>query len=224
METSGLKTVYLDLPASSSDLAKLELGTVVYLRGRLFTAREGAYHRAVEEGKGMPAPQSSLGLVNFHCSPAARQNADGSYTVGAVTATASFRFAKYLEGWFNISGCNIIIGKAGMTSQDYRRYFVPHNAIYLTTVGYGTGALLGRGIKSVAGVHWLQELGLAQAVWALDVEKFGPFIVEGDHRGNSLFERENEKMAPTIRALYQGSKPPVLRRFGETDDKTDELI
>jgi L(+)-tartrate dehydratase beta subunit len=224
MANSGLKTVHLNLPATTAELAQLELGTVVYLKGRLFTAREGAYKRAVEDGAGMPAAVSALGTANFHCSPAARQNDDGSYTVGAVTATASFRFAKYLEGWFKISGCNIIIGKAGMTSEDYRRYFVPNNAIYLTTVGYGTGALLGRGIKSVAGVYWLQELGLAQALWALDVDNFGPFIVEGDIRGDSLFERENAKIAPGIKALYADSKPPALRRYGETDDKTEELI
>ena len=75
---------------------------------------------------------------------------------------------------------------------------MPNNAVYLTTVGYGTGALLGRGIKRVAGVYWLEELGLAQAVWVLDVENFGPFLVESDLAGNSLFERENAKIAPGI--------------------------
>jgi L(+)-tartrate dehydratase beta subunit len=224
MATSGLKTVQLQLPASTEDLAKLELGTVVYLSGRIFTAREGVYKRAVEDGAGMPAPSAALGTANFHCSPAARRNPDGSYTVGAVTATASFRFAKTMGRWLKLSGCNIIIGKAGMTSEQYRRDFVPNKAIYLTTVGYGTGALLGRGVKSIAGVYWLEELGLAQAVWALDVENFGPFIVEGDLAGNSLFERENAKIAPSIKALYADSQPPALHRYGETDDKTEELI
>ena len=224
MAETGLKTVRLKLPASSADLAQLELGTVVYLDGRIFTAREGVYKRAVEEGAGMPASRAELGTANFHCSPAARQNPDGSYTVGAVTATASFRFAKTMGRWLEMSGCNIIIGKAGMTSEIYRRDFVPNKAIYLTTVGYGTGALLGRGIKSVAGVYWLMELGLAQAVWALDVENCGPFIVEGDIAGNSLFERENAKMAAGIKALYAGTRPPALHRYGETDDKTEELI
>jgi L(+)-tartrate dehydratase beta subunit len=144
--------------------------------------------------------------------------------VGAVTATASFRFGKYLERWFEISKCNVIIGKGGMTSETYRKYFVPNDAIYLTTVGYGTGALLGRGIKKVAGVYWREELGLAQAIWVLDVENFGPFLVESDTQGNSLFERENAKIAPGLEALYAGTKPATLRRFGETSDKTDELI
>jgi L(+)-tartrate dehydratase beta subunit len=172
----------------------------------------------------MPAGKDALGLVNFHCSPAASVNADGSHTVGAVTATASFRFAKWLDGWFQLSGCNIIIGKGGMTSEVYRNSFVPNQAIYLTTVGYGTGALLGRGIKRVAGVYWLEELGLAQAVWVLDVEKFGPFLVESDLAGNSLFERENAKIAPGLEKLYAGTKPATLRRYGETDDKTEEVI
>lgn len=220
----ALKTVELTLPASTEDLRALEIGTVVYLTGRLFTAREGVYKRAIEDGVGMPAPREALGSANFHCSPAAVIEPDGRFNVGAVTATASFRFAKWLDGWFRLSGCNIIIGKGGMTSQVYREVFVPNTAIYLTTVGYGTGALLGRGIKAVPGVYWREELGLAQAVWVLDVVRFGPFLVESDLTGQSLFERENARIAPGIEALYAGTRPATLRRYGETDDKTQEVI
>jgi L(+)-tartrate dehydratase beta subunit len=219
-----LKKVHLQLPARSEDLRELEIGTVVYLSGRVFTGREGLYKRAIEEGAGLPASREVLGTANFHCSPAAAIEADGSFKMGAVTATASFRFAKWLDDWFKLSGCNVIIGKGGMTSEIYRRSFVPNNAIYLTTVGYGTGALLGRGIKRVASVHWVEELGLAQAVWVLDVEQFGPFLVESDFEGNSLFERENALIAPGIRDLYAGTKPATLRRYGETSDQTDEVI
>jgi L(+)-tartrate dehydratase beta subunit len=221
---TDLKTIHLDLPARTEDLRKLEIGSVAYLTGRVFTAREGVYKRAIADGYGMPAGKEELGIANFHCSPAASINSDGSRTVGAVTATASFRFAQWLGGWFKLSGCNIIIGKGGMTSQSYREHFVPNNAVYLTTVGYGTGALLGRGIKHVAGVYWLEELGLAQAVWVLDVEKFGPFLVESDLDGNSLFERENAKIAPGLERLYEGTRPATLHRYGETDDKTKEVI
>jgi L(+)-tartrate dehydratase beta subunit len=168
--------------------------------------------------------KDALGAVNFHCSPAAAVDDDGTYRIGAVTATASFRFNKWLDGWFRLSGCNIIIGKGGTTSDIYRAHFVTNNALYLTTVGYGTGALLGRGIKRVANVHWLKELGLAQAVWVLDVEKFGPFIVESDLDGLSLFERENAKISAGLDRLYEGTSPATMRRFGEIDDKTQEVI
>ena len=221
---SGLKTIQLGLPAATEDLAALEIGTVVYLTGRLYTAREGAYKKAVEDGAGLPAAPQDLGFANFHCSPAATIHPDGTATVGAVTATASFRFAKWLEGWFKLTRCNIIIGKGGMTSDIYKRHFVPNEAIYLTTVGYGTGALLGRGIRRVAATYWVEELGLAQAIWVLEVENFGPFLVDSDLAGNSLFERENAKFAPGIEALYAGTRPAIMRRYGETDDKTDEVI
>jgi L(+)-tartrate dehydratase beta subunit len=221
---SKLRTIDLSLPASTEDLRKLQLGDVVYLTGRVFTAREGVYKRAVEDGLGLPASREEMGTANFHCSPAASIEADGSYNVGAVTATASFRFNKWLDGWLTLSGCNIIIGKGGMTSEVYRQYLVPHRAIYLTTVGYGTGALLGRGIRKVVAAHWVKELGLAQGIWVLDVARFGPFLVESDLDGNSLFERENAKIAPHLASLYEGTKPATLARFGETDDKTEELI
>lgn len=221
MTESTLKTVTLDLPAPTEELRKLEIGNVVYLNGRVFTAREGVYKRAVEDGHDLPP---DLGTANFHCSPAAAIEPDGTLNVGAVTATASFRFAKWLDGWFKISGCNVIIGKGGMSSDIYRDVFVPNNAIYLTTVGYGTGALLGRGIENVVAAHWAKELGTAQAIWVLDVKNFGPFLVDSDLDGNSLFERENAKIAGNIEKLYEGTRPATLRRFGETDNKTDEVI
>ncbi len=221
---AGLKTTHLHLPATAEQLRTLEIGTVVYLTGRVYTAREGVYKKAVEDGAGLPAAPEALGFANFHCSPAATLNSDGSATVGAVTATASFRFAKWLDGWFAISRCNVIIGKGGMTSEIYKRSFVPNGAIYLTTVGYGTGALLGRGIRRVVATYWVEELGLAQAIWVLEVERFGPFLVDSDLAGNSLFERENARTAPGIEKLYAGTRPPIMRRYGETDDKSDEVI
>jgi L(+)-tartrate dehydratase beta subunit len=216
-----LKTVTLTLPVSAEQLKPLELGTVVYLNGRISTGREGVYRMAVEDGRPLPP---DIGTANFHCSPAAAVNPDGSYTVGAVTATASFRFAKWLDGWFRLSGCRLIIGKGGMSGAVYRQSFVPNQAIYLTTVGYGTGALLGRGIRQVVAAHWIEDLGIAQAMWVLDVENFGPFLVESDLAGNSLFERENARIAPGLEKLYAGTKPPALHRFGETDRPEDELI
>ena len=62
-----LKTVQLKLPARSEDMRALEIGSVAYLTGRVFTAREGVYKRAVEDGYGMPASREVLGRVNFHC-------------------------------------------------------------------------------------------------------------------------------------------------------------
>jgi len=220
----ALRKVRLKTPVTEEDLAGLRLGDVVYLDGPVFTGREGVYQRILQEGHPPPVPFSELGNVNFHCSPAAARDADGSFRVGAVTATASFRFHKWLDRWFDLSGCKVIIGKGGMTSEAYRDYFVPHGALYLTTVGYGTGALLGRGIRKVRAAHWIEELGIAQAMWVFETENFGPFIVESDLAGNSLFEQSNEAVSRGLAKLYEGTRAPALHRYGETDDRSDELI
>ena len=205
-------------------LADLTIGDIVYLDGTVYTAREGIYKRVLEDRIALPLDLPEKSAANFHCSPAAAQHDDGSFDLGAVTATASFRFSKWIGPWLAASGAKLIIGKGGMNAQDYRDHFVPHGAIYLTTVGYGTGALLGRGVKQVRDLHWKEELGLAQAMWVLVVENFGPFIVESDLAGNSLFERENARIAGSLNKVYEGTRPAVLKRFGETDDRSDELI
>lgn len=82
--------------------------------------------------------------------------------MGAVTATASFRFSKWIGQWLEKSQYKLILGKRGMSSEDYKKHFVSHGALYLMTVGYGTGALLGRGVTKVEDVSWRDELGLAQ--------------------------------------------------------------
>ena len=220
---SALKKVQLNTPVQVEDLSRLEIGNVVYLDGVLYTGREGLYNKLLVEKAEPPVPLASVSNVNFHCSPAATVHEDGRYEMGAVTATASFRFSKYLTEWFEMSQCKMIIGKGGMSEEDYKTHFVPNDAVYLTTVGYGTGALLGRGIKHVD-VHWLDELGIAQAMWVLTVEKFGPFLVESDLEGNSLFEQQNRIVNERVDQAYEGLKPPALKRYGETTSRDDEVV
>ncbi|AGW93500.1 MULTISPECIES: fumarate hydratase C-terminal domain-containing protein [Cupriavidus] len=219
-----LKVFHVNLPATTDDIARLELGSAVYLTGLIYTAREGIYKKVLDEGLEPPVELRGLSNVNFHCSPAAAPDEDGGYNVGAVTATASFRFSKWIPNWMEKTECRIFIGKGGMPADDYKRVLAPGGAIYLTTVGYGTGALLGRGIKRVRDVFWLDELGIAQAMWMFEVENFGPFIVESDLEGNSLFAQHAEVINAGIENLYAGLKPPALHRYGETDDRKNEVM
>ena len=216
--------VRLKVPAGSEDLEGLEPGTVVYLDGVIYTGREGVYKKVITDGEPLPLDLPAVSNANFHCSPAAAQEPDGSFNVGGVTATASFRFSKWMPRWFEKSGAKIIIGKGGMSAADYKSMFVPVGAIYLTTVGYGTGALLGRGIKRVRDAFWLDELGIAQAMWVFEVENFGPFLVDSDLAGNSLFEQHGRQINAGLAEVYAGLEPPALGRFGETDDRSDELV
>ncbi len=130
-----LKEVRLKTPVRTEDLRRLEPGNVVYLDGVIYTGREGVYKKVVDEGLSPPEGVMELTNVNFHCSPAAAVRDDGSYNIGAVTGTASFRFSRWMKDWFEISGARMIIGKGGMSETDYKTLFVPVGAVYLCTVG-----------------------------------------------------------------------------------------
>jgi L(+)-tartrate dehydratase beta subunit len=91
-----IKVFHLDLPARREDIAKLELGSAVYLNGVVYTAREGVYKKVLDQGLPLPVDLRAISNVNFHCSPAAAPDGRGGYNVGAVTATASFRFSKWI--------------------------------------------------------------------------------------------------------------------------------
>ena len=224
LDDVAMDEVRLTTPVSDADIARLKLGDVVYLDGILYTAREGVYRKVVDEGHGVPPAVRAMTNVNFHCSPAASVRADGSYAVEAVTATASFRFGKSMSRWFEKSGAKVIVGKAGLTETAYREWFVPHGAVYLTTVGYGLGATYGRAIKRVVGVHWLEALGIAQALWVLEVERLGPFLVEGDREGRSLFALANREINLRLGEIYRDLPPFAMGRFGETVARHDEVV
>ena len=219
-----MNEIQLTTPITTEAIRSLKLGDVVYLSGALYTAREGVYRQVVEKHVPLPAGVRELTNVNFHCSPAASVRPDGSYAVEAVTATASFRFGKSMTAWFERSGAKVIVGKAGLTELAYREWFVPHGAVYLTTVGYGLGAMYGRSIKRVIDVHWLKELGIAQALWVLEVDKIGPFLVEGDAEGRSLFALANREINLRLDEVYKTLPAPALSRFGEVLSRKDEVV
>ena len=101
---TSLKQTRLKLPASPEDIAALELGTIVYLDGIVYTAREGVYNKVLVQGADLPVDLANLSDTNFHCSPAAAPDPDGSYRIGGVTATASFRFSKWMPQWIERAG------------------------------------------------------------------------------------------------------------------------
>jgi L(+)-tartrate dehydratase beta subunit len=223
LDDVAMDEVHLTTPVGPADIARLKLGDVVYLDGVVYTAREGVYRMVVDEGHGLPAGVAALTNVNFHCSPAAARRPDGTYAVEAVTATASFRFGKSFTRWFERSGSRVIVGKAGLTETAYREWFVPHGAVYLTTVGYGMGAAYGRAIRRVVDVHWLDRLGIAQALWVLEVEKLGPFLVEGDREGRSLFALANREINLRLQEVYRDLPRLALSRLGEASP-LDEVV
>ena len=54
-----------------------------------------------------------------------------------------------------------------------------------------TGALYAKKVTKVLEVHWL-DLGASEALWVLQVEKLGPFVVSLDTKGKTLYENADK--------------------------------
>ena len=221
---SEIREVNITLPATRDDIESLELGDAVFLNGLVFTGREGLYNMIFDKKVEPPIDLRTLGGATFHCSPAINETAPGVYNVPSVTATASFRFAKYMPEFLSRYNIRFVIGKGGMPRKVYKDTFTQNNTIYLTTVGYGLGAIYGRGILGVKDVAWKEELGLAQAIWVLEVKDFGPFMVECNARGESLFENANKEINEKFLKLYEGLPDPILKRLGEVTSPEEEVF
>lgn len=220
----GVREVQLQLPLTEDAVHTLALGDAVFLNGLLFTGREGVYRQIFERGLEPALDIRHTCNVTFHCSPAVNEPEPGVFNIPAVTATASFRFAKHVPLLLERYGVRAVIGKGGMQEEVYQTAFRKHGAVYLTTVGYGIGAMYGQGIRGVKDVFWKEDIGLAQAMWVLQVENFGPFLVECDTQGNSLFVRANAEVNETFERLYADLPQPALKRLGEVIAPTDEVF
>lgn len=167
-------------PLTDGDISKLHAGDTVYLTGRIYTARDSAHKRIIESG----APMDLDGVVLFHAGPIISEE-DGGYKIVAVGPTTSMRMNPYEADVLDM-GVKAVIGKGGM-DDNTQEALVRNNAVFLTAVG-GCAALYVNSINRVESVEWL-DLGMPEAIWELDVERFGPLIVTMDSKDNNLYKR-----------------------------------
>jgi L(+)-tartrate dehydratase beta subunit len=109
-EELRMREVHLPLPLTTDAVRGLELGDAVFLNGLLFTGREGFYQRVFEQGIEAPLDIRHTCNVTFHCSPAVNEPSPGGYHIPAVTATASFRFAKHVPLLLECYGVRAVRG------------------------------------------------------------------------------------------------------------------
>ncbi len=215
---------YLTSPLRDEDIQKLCIGDLVYISGLVHTARDGVYKHMLVEGNRPPIDLGRECNVSFQSSPAGVETSPGEYQIASFQATAGFRYAQYMPQLLGEHGVKAVVGKAGMSEEVYRDVFRPNGAVYLSTVGYGLGAIYGRGIKRVQAVYWADILGIAEALWVIELDKLGPLLVEGDVRGNSYFSAVNEEINRNLGDLYKGLKEPIFHRLGESSSPQEEMF
>lgn len=224
MQQHEFRELHLTTPLGAADIAKVRAGDVVYLTGPVFTARDGVYRHMLVEGHEPPVDLRGLTNVSLQSSPAGAEVSPGVYRVSSLQATAGFRYAQYMPPLLERFGVKAVVGKGGMAQEVYRDVFSKHGAICLSTMGYGLGAIYGKATERVLGVYWVEELGISEALWILQMKGFGPLLAEGDAQGNAFFPRVNEEINQQLSQAYAGLRPPVFRRLGEEQRPERELF
>jgi fumarate hydratase subunit beta len=160
----------LKTPLSLEDVQKLVAGDMVIISGTIYTARDKAH--ALMRSQGSPIPLEGAAL--YHCGPLIQKD-----KVLSAGPTTSGRMARYTEEILRL-GVRAIIGKGGLPGEPFR-----NRSVYLAYPG-GCGAAAAKQLK-VKKVH-LQELGMAESLWELEAENFGPMIVAIDMHGKDIYE------------------------------------
>ena len=186
VRTGGGILKVLNTPLSEADVRSLKLGETIFLTGPVITGRDEMHIRALEyDSEGKDVPEDIRGSALFHCGPIMKQMADGSWRVIAAGPTTSARMNKLEPEMIERFGIRAIIGKGGM-SKDVAEAMRRCGCVYLAATG-GAAILLAEGLCNCRGCEWL-DLGMAEAMWRFDTQKFGPLIVAMDAEGNSLYE------------------------------------
>ncbi len=192
---------HIRLPVSEEEVRSLRVGDVIYVTGRVVTARDEAHKKVLELlREGRPIPVDLRGLAVYHCGPVVERE-DGGWRVVAAGPTTSARMESVEPEFIERTGVRIIIGKGGLgkgTTEAARKF----GAIYAVFTG-GAGVLAAESIKRVVGVHWLDELGMAEAMWEFEVEEFGPLAVTIDSHGRNFYAEAEEKRRKVLEQIFK---------------------
>jgi len=185
----------LTTPISEADARGLHVGDVIYITGTMFTARDEAHLKMIDEGE--PFPVSGLAL--YHCGPVVKRD-DGHWRIVSAGPTTSARMEIFENRFLEKFPVRVIIGKGGMGEKTLAA-LEKVGAVYTHYTG-GAGALAARAISDVTNVHWLSELGMPEAVWVLSVKEFGPLTVAMDAHGESLYNTLGQSVSKNMQLIH----------------------
>jgi len=186
-----LSPTKLETPLDEETISKLKIGERVLLKGIVYTARDQAHKRLVDElesarreNRQPNLPFHLEGQVIYYVGPAP---ARPGMVIGPAGPTTSCRMDPYTPVLLE-KGLKGTIGK-GRRGKDVIEAMKKYKAVYFVAVG-GAAVLISKKIKRVETVAY-EDLG-PEAIYRLDVEDF-PLIVANDVYGNDLFDEGIKK-------------------------------
>lgn len=196
----GDSAIVLQAPVSEEQIRSLKVGDVVLIKGEIHTGRDELHKYLMQND----APVDLNGGIVYHCGPVMLQDDDGNWQVKAAGPTTSSREEPYQADIIEKFGLRAVIGKGGMGPKTLAG-LQNSGAVYLNAIG-GAAQYYARSVKEVTGVDFLEEFGVPEAMWHLEVEGF-PAIVTMDANGNSLHK---EVLDGSMVKLVELKDDPVL--------------
>jgi fumarate hydratase subunit beta len=172
-------------PLSDDTVETLSAGDRVLISGVIYTGRDAAHKRMVEQVRaGHPLPVDLNGQIIYYVGPTPPPP---GRPIGAAGPTTSYRMDPYAPILIE-KGLKGMIGK-GLRGDAVIAAMQRHRAVYFAATG-GAGALISKTIKRAEVVAY-EDLG-TEAIRRLEVEEF-PAIVVCDVRGNDLYREGRMK-------------------------------
>jgi len=203
----------ITIPISDETIRSLHVGEPVELSGVMITGRD-AVHKWLSETfiKKTREPQGDdLQIyedikkyldqgVLYHCGPVVSGIDTKQYKFVAAGPTTSIREEPYqadVMKHFHIKG---VIGKGGMGAKTMQGC-VDTPGVYFHAVG-GAASFLAQTVQKVPGVYKLEEFGVPEAMWVVEVKNF-PVVVTMDSHGASqhvVVDKSSQKVLEDLLA------------------------
>ena len=192
--------IKLKIPLGEEEVRALNVGDQVLLSGVIFPGRDAAHKYMIENFVHGSCPDSEkqlyqtlkeglAGSAIFHCGPVVKKGDNGTYEFVAAGPTTSIREEPYQADVIARYGLRGVIGKGGMAERTLMG-LGRSGAVYLHAIG-GAAQVLARAIPRVEKVFMLEEFGVPEALWVIEVERF-PVVVTMDSHGGSLHDKVDE--------------------------------
>jgi len=180
---------YLTTPITPEQARAIRSGDEVYITGTIYTARDAAHKRMVEDLEaGRPLPFNPQGAVIYYVGPTPPKPGQA---VGSAGPTTSYRMDKYTPTMLR-QGVKAVIGK-GYRGPDVKAALVENGAVYLAATG-GAGALLAKRIEKAEVIAYA-DLG-TEAVRRLTVKDFPTICINDAHGGDQYRDGQLQWVEP----------------------------
>lgn len=192
------KEKIINLPLSKKDVMGLNAGDVVLINGMIVTGRDKIHKFLFHERPSKKdIPFNLSGTILYHCGPIVKKS-DSGYKIIASGPTTSIRVETYEHRIISSYGIRGVMGKGGMCERTLDA-MKKNGCVYFHTIG-GAAAYLADRVKRVVDVWKLEEFGVPEAMWLLEVENF-PAIVTMDAHGRSLHSDIAKKSGSALKKL-----------------------